>query len=302
MNCKVTESKKQSKKSVSPKLKVKLNFKSVRGNVIPIMKLLNAGGYSAKIARMLNMSKPHVAYYTKILSRIGFIRREKRSNIVCYLVTAAGKNFLDRTERVLVGGKIWRLHNAKYRYGLIRDGIWPNGWRKVEMTNWTALLGLESGVAVQRTPSSIIINVDVLYGENPVELLDNARSLADKTAKSLMQKYSCILEEGKLCRRPHMAIDDPVAEFVSRYFEISTPESKIDRSEGPGEIDYFGAKNAIDYLRLPERVKEISDKQDSQSDDIVEIKAILEHLVSIFDKANGGQILAKVAESLEDKQ
>ena len=89
----LTESKDQSKKNISPKLKVKLNFKSVRRNVVPILKLLDAGMYSANIAKSLNMSKPHVAYYTKILEKIGFIRREKRSNVVCYEVTTKGKNF-----------------------------------------------------------------------------------------------------------------------------------------------------------------------------------------------------------------
>jgi len=54
---------------------------------------------------MLNMSKPHVAYYTKILEKIGFIRREKRSNIVCYVVSTEGKNFLDKSEGVLVGAE-----------------------------------------------------------------------------------------------------------------------------------------------------------------------------------------------------
>jgi DNA-binding transcriptional ArsR family regulator len=208
------------------------------------VKLLAAGMYSANIAKTLNMSKPHVAYYTKILEKTGLIRREKRSNVVCYEVRAKGKNFLDKTESVLVGSKIWRLHNAKYRYGLLHDGVWPVEWRKVEMTNWTSLLGLEAGVGVQQTPSSIIINVDALYGEDPVKLMDAAKSIADRTAKTLMLKYRCLLEEGTLCRKPQIAIDDPVADF-----EISTPESKIDRSEGPGEIDFFGVKNAVDYLR-----------------------------------------------------
>lgn len=91
------------------------------------------------------------------------------------------------------------MHNAKYRYGLLKDGAWPSEWRKVEMTNWTALLGLEAGVGVQHTPSSVIINVDALYGENPIELMDSAKSIADRTAKTLMLKYNCLLMEGSLC-------------------------------------------------------------------------------------------------------
>jgi DNA-binding MarR family transcriptional regulator len=298
----LSEFKKQSKKNISPKLKVKLNFKSVRSNIIPILKLLAAGRYSAEIARMLKMSKPHVAYYTKILEKTGFIRREKRSDIVCYEVTVKGKEFLDRSEGVLVGSKIWRLHNAKYRYGLLHDGAWPSEWRKVEMTNWTALLGLEAGVRVQHTPSSIIISVDALYGENPVTLVDAARSIADRTAKTLMLKYKCLLAEGSICRKPHIAIEDSVAEFVSRYFEISTSESKIDRSEGLGEIDFFGVKNAVDYLRLPERVTEMADKLEVMSCDMTEIKATLEQLIGILGKDIEEHPFETVIKSLEDKQ
>ena len=129
----------------------------------------------------------------------------------------------------------------------------------------------------------------MLYGENPVVMLDIARSLSDRTTNALMQKYRCLLAEGQLCRKPHIAIDDPVAEFVSRYFEISTPESKIDQSEGPGEIDFFGAKNAVDYLRLPERVKEIADKLEVIGCDMTEIKATLEQLVGIHGKGVEGR-------------
>ena len=238
----------------------------------------------------------------RILEKTGFIRREKRSDIVCYEVTVKGKEFLDKTESELVGSKIWRLHNAKYRYGLIRDGVWPSEWRKVEMTNWTSLLGLEGGVLVQHTPSSVIISVDALYGDNPITLVDNTKSVADRTAKTLMLKYNCLLAEGSLCRKPHFAIDDSVAEFVSRYFEISIPEAKIDRSEGPGEIDFFGVKNAVDYLRLPEQVNKINDRVDVMSCEVSEIKSILEILVGILSKGIEGRPFEVLIKSLEDKQ
>ena len=211
----------------------------------------------------------------RILEKTGFIRREKRSDIVCYEVTVKGKEFLDKTESELVGSKIWRLHNAKYRYGLIRDGVWPSEWRKVEMTNWTSLLRLEGGVLVQHTPSSVIISVDALYGDNPITLVDNTKSVADRTAKTLMLKYNFSFGEGSLCRKPHFAFDVQF-NFVSRYFEISIPEAKIDRSEGPGEIDFFGVKNAVDYLRLPEQVNKINDRVDVMSCEVSEIKSILE--------------------------
>jgi len=253
------------------KLKVKMNFKTVRTRLLPILKYIEAGNYPAKISRMLGLGKPHVAYYVKKLEQAGLVRRERRSNIVVYSVTRKGSNFLTGSEGALFGSGVWRLHAAKYRYGVVADGLWPADWRRVAKMNWTALLGLEGGVTVEKTPSSVIVHVETLYGRSPAQLLDLARGLADRTARALMQKYDCRLTEGKLCRRPHIAVDDPVAEFLSRYFEISAGERNIDRSEGLGEIDHFTLDGAVDYLLMPERVKALESKVDAMAADLSDL-------------------------------
>jgi len=265
------------------KFKVKMNFKTVRTRLLPILKYIEAGNYPAKISRMLGLGKPHVAYYVKKLEQAGLVRRERRSNIVVYSVTRKGSNFLTGSEGALFGSGVWRLHAAKYRYGVVADGLWPADWRRVAKMNWTALLGLEGGVTVEKTPSSVIVHVETLYGRSPAQLLDLARGLADRTARALMQKYDCRLTEGKLCRRPHIAVDDPVAEFLSRYFEISAGERKIDRSEGLGEIDHFTLDGAVDYLLMPERVKALESKVDAMAAD-------LSDFLKTFRDSHGGNI------------
>ena len=50
-------------------------------------------------------------------------------------------------------------------------------------------------------------------------------------------------------------VRDPVAEFISLYFELSSENAKIDVSEGVGEIDHFTIESAVNYLRLPEITK-----------------------------------------------
>jgi hypothetical protein len=101
----------------------------------------------------------------------------------------------------------------------------------------------------------VIVYVKTLYGRDPVGLLYLARACANRTAKALMRKYWCLLGEGKLCRRPHIAVDDPVAEFIRRYFELSGEDARIDASEGMDEIDHFTIESAVNYLRLPEITK-----------------------------------------------
>jgi hypothetical protein len=269
------------------KLKVKVNFKTLRGKLLPILRLLDAGNYPAKIGRALGFSRPLVFYYVHKLEQAQMVIRRRRSNIVIYEVTAHGKNFLTGSESMLFSSGVWRLHAAKYRYGLVRDGVWPVDWRRVAKMNWIALLGLEGGVTVERTPSSVIVHVETLYGKDPVMLLDLARTCADRTAKALMQKYGCRLEEGKLCRRPHIAVDDPVAEFISRYFELSSEDCKIDKSEGIGEIDHFTIESAVEYLRLPERTKKIEGAVDVIGGDVDAIRAELhelrQFLMKLFD-------------------
>ena len=76
-----------------PKLKVKVNFKTLRTRILPILRYLEAGNYPAKIARMLGFSKPHVFYYIRKLEQAGLVHRQKRSNIVIYTVTQRGKKF-----------------------------------------------------------------------------------------------------------------------------------------------------------------------------------------------------------------
>ena len=278
------ESVDRSKNFGRSKLKVKVNFKTIRTRILPILRLLDAGNYPARIGRALGLKKPHVFYYVHKLEQSGMVQRKKRSSIVVYEVTAHGKNFLTGSEGVLFGSGVWRLHAAKYRFGLVSDGAWPVDWRAVAKRNWTALLGLEGGITVERTPSSVIVYVETLYGKDPVGLLDLARTCAERTAKALMSKYGCRLAEGKLCRRPHIAVDDPVAEFISRYFELSAENCKIDQSEGVGEIDHFTLDSAVDYLLMGERVKKMEGQLEAVSFDLEKINGNLLKLADALCK------------------
>jgi predicted transcriptional regulator len=270
-----------------PKFKVKLNFSSIRSRALPILQLIDAGNYPAKIGRVLGLSKSHVFYYVHKLEQAGLLVRRRRSSIVVYEVTHHGTNFLTGSEGVLSGSGVWRLHAAKYHFPLDCDGAWPVDWRRVAKMNWTALLGLEGGVTVERTPSSVIVHVETLYGKDPMMLLDLARGCADRTARALVQKYGCRLGEGKLCRRPHIAVDDPVAEFISRYFELSAENCKVDASEGVGEIDHFTIESAVEYLRLPETTRKISGQVDLIGADVDVIKKDLSEVKAFLTKLCG---------------
>jgi len=95
--------------------------------------------------------------------------------------------------------------------------------------------------------------------------------------RSLMLKYGCLLDEGKIGRGYELAIDDPVAQLLSRYFTVSTPKRKMDHSPGEleGEIDHLSRDAAVEYLLMPERVKKLEGKVDALHYDLEELTSLL---------------------------
>jgi len=166
----------------------------------------------------------------------------------------------------------------------VAEGLLPEDFRRVEMANWTALLGLEQGVTVRHTTRSWIVHVEALYGQHPGELFNLARTLADRVASALMRKYGCRLGEGEILRGYELAIDDPVAQLLSRYFTVSTGKRKMDHSPGEeeGEIDHLSREAAVEYMLMPERVKALEGKLEAVAAEFSSIDTRLEQLLTLF--------------------
>jgi predicted transcriptional regulator len=248
------------------KSKVKFDFATVRTRVLPILKGIEVKDYPAKIARIRGWSKQNVDYYVKKMVKAGLISRKKRSNFVEYELTAKGQNFLISCEGVLFSSGVFRLHRCFFKYPIVREGLYPQGsFRPVEMVNWTALLGLEQGVTVRKTTMSWIVHVETIYGRSPGELVTSAKNLADRVAQGLKNKYGVVLGDGQINKRHELGIDDPVANMLNRYFEVSTPKRVIDDSPGEdeGELDHLGRDAAVEYLLMPERVKKLEGQMES---------------------------------------
>jgi DNA-binding transcriptional ArsR family regulator len=275
----------RSKVFLRSKSKVKFDFSTVRTRVIPILKRVEVGDYPSKIGRIYGWSKQHVGYYLKKLLKAGLVKRKVRTNVVFYELTAKGQSFLGSCEGVVFSSGVYRLHKCQVRYGVVGEGLLPRDFRRVEMVNWTALLGLEQGVHVRRTSRSWIVHVETLYGKHPGELFALAKNLADRVARSLMQKYGCRLSEGEICRGYELAVDDPVAQLLSRYFTVSTAKRKMDHSlgEDEGEIDHLSRDAAVEYLLMPERVKGLEGKVEALASLEAKVDALavsLEHATS----------------------
>jgi predicted transcriptional regulator len=278
------------------KSKVKFDFCTVRTRVIPILKGIEVKMYPAKIGRTRGWKKQQVAYYVRKLEKAGLIRRVKRSSFVDYELTERGQNFLISCEGVLFSSGVFRLHRCFFKFPIVREGVYPSGdFRRVEMQNWTALLGLEQGVKVCKATSSWIVHVETLYGRSPGELVTLAKNLADRVSQGIMSKYGCVLGQGMINKRHELGVDDPVAQLLNQYFTVSTPKRVIDDSlgEDEGEIDHLGRDAAVEYLLMPERVKKVEGQVEIIGSDLevikVDLRRIVDALVKIWDLEGSGK-------------
>ena len=257
----------------------------VRTRVIPILRKLEDGEYPTSIARLLKWSKQNVFYYIKKLEKAGLICKKTRSSIAVYELTKKGKELLEGCEGVVFSSGVYRLHHCCVKYKIYREGFYPEGgFRKVELVNWTALLGLECGINVRKTPRHWIVQCETIYGNDPGEVVNLALNLTNRVAKSLMQKYSVTLGEGKIQKGYELGIDDPVADFLSRYFEVSTPIRKLDHSLLKGEIDHLSKDAAIEYLLMPERIATVEKEIIGISSKLDEIKSNMQNLLAVSEQ------------------
>ena len=266
----------------SPKSRVKFDTKTFRRWVLPLLIRIGKGEYPTEAGRNIKLSRQHTWYYVKKLEDCNLIRREKRSNVVFYDLTSESKRLLASCEGTVFPARLYRFDKCQVAYEIIADGLVPVNFRKVEMTNWTALLGTELGVKVRKTTRSWIVHVEALRGRNPVEVANLAMNLANRVCNALVNKYGCVLGEGKIVGG-EMAHEDPVASLFGRYFTVRSDRRKIDHSWNLGELEHTQRDAVIEYLQMPERVKKVE----------IEIEAVRCNIVMI----NGA--LQKISETLQ---
>ena len=235
--------------------------------VARILQLLEAGNYPSKVARLLGMSRQHVHYYCRKLLDMGYVRKTVRDRVTFYELTAAGKNFLTRSERRAGPGVVLRLHGYALKYPVLE---WPRirvDWPKVQrMKNWNKMIGSELGLTVELTTRHLITYADVIEGDNPYELIYLASRECDRLAAYLESKFQMRLGRPKLKDpRPHFGVWDPIAQKFSEWLKLSDDIADIDRSPPYklGEIDWRDPEAAKRYLitlmTLPSLVREFRD-------------------------------------------
>ena len=270
----------ESKKVCSSKSRVKFDTKTVRAWVLPLLMRIGVGDYPTKAGRIIGLSRQHTWYYIRKLEGCGLIRREKRSNVVFYELTDESKNLLKSCEGTVFPARLYRFDKCQVAYEILADGFVPLNFRKVEMTNWTALLGTELGVKVRRTTRSWIVHVEVIRGRNPIEVTNLAMNLANRVRDALVSKYGCVLGDGKVVAG-EMAVEDPVASLFGRYFTVRTDKRKIDHSWSVGELEHLQKDAVIEYLQMPERGRNVELQLGALRGDLSKLTEALTKLYSL---------------------
>ncbi len=252
----------RSKKKTVPMYNVKFYTRQILTWVLPVLRKIEAGDYPAHIALELKCSRQHIQHYINRLIDTDLIYQEKRSSTAVYCLTDRSKALLKSCEGRTWPAELLRLDKGQIAYPIVKEGVYPkDNFRVVEMMNWTALLGLELGVKVRHTSKSWIVHVPVLKGKNQLELATLALNLANRVAVAISKKYGVVLSEGKSIAG-EIAVEDPVAKVVGKFVTIRTPLRKIDHSWGEGELENLTSDATINYLQMPEAVREINQKVD----------------------------------------
>ncbi|MFC1486938.1 hypothetical protein ACFLRN_04530 [Thermoproteota archaeon] len=242
------------------------NFRQKNLNTVSaILRGLKDGNYPSLIARQLGLERNLIHYYIKKLERLDYIEKQEsvegyhvktRGLITLFHLTQNGSKFLEEIEKKAFSHKI-RLHNCYWLYPIVQQPEITIDWRRVELHNWGQLIGQELGLTVRKNTNSVEILTNVLYGDNPYELLFKSRDEANNLASYLEQKFLMNLGRPKLSRKPHFGIYAPIVGEWSENFQLDTESGKIDRSNGYAEIDITDPVSAANFLRMPNRLERI---------------------------------------------
>lgn len=270
------------------------------------MKLLDAGYYAAKIARILGKSRSTVYFHLRRLETAGLIESSKQPRfskgkieterkpcVKFYRLTGLCSSFLDGFEKRGGRERVVRLHNLVVKYPILREPRIRVDWRRVELAHWTQQLGRVEGLTVRKNQGSIEIFARVVSGRDPYQLLFVAKEEADRVAVLLEQRFDMLLGRGQLSRRPHFGVYDAVAAQYGERFELSDDVAKIDESEGYGEIDWYSPEAAKDYLLMPANVDRLAeDVREIKSGYALFAEGMVEHMKLI-------RMLQRVVEGLQ---
>jgi predicted transcriptional regulator len=126
-----------------------------------LLRLFQQGLYVSQAAKQLNISKQLCLYYTKGLTRQGYLNRDYKSAYANYSLTPKALRFLSKVKdfSLPMSHINTRLHNISIEYPILQDNPKATWDKDTQLRNWIAhydYCDLPIDVTIKKTPGKII--------------------------------------------------------------------------------------------------------------------------------------------------
>lgn len=145
--------------SVKKPVKNSVKKRFLKHTIVRALLLLDAGNYPSRVARILDFSPQVLHYHIKKWLQTGWIRLDQKTpNMTTYKLELSVKKSLTWGEVLPFKGV--RLHAYSLKFPVLNGPISVVYWNRVQMANWTRLVGCECGLTVEKTNKHVIVHVD----------------------------------------------------------------------------------------------------------------------------------------------
>jgi len=214
-------------------------------------------GYTQnRIADLLGVSKQAISKLMKRLIQHEYLRLDVRSSCNIYQILPRGQLVLSGGRKLFEAG-IGRLHGIRYKYPILSGEFPRDRWKRVEMVNWTKLVGDVYGAKVEASERSVIVSPGIFFGYNMVDLLPKAKEVADAVADRLRGWFKLELGVAKSVGRPEWAVLTPLPSLALSGVNLRRIDSWLDASRGVAEVEFTDMEQAQQFIDMPKKLEEI---------------------------------------------
>ncbi len=238
-----------------------------------LLGLINELHQRPKLEEVMKLSKSTIKRYCDKLKEKGLIKKRPKTNPIWYELTRAGIKELEHLSSIFSEGgedwhtenaknvteKVWLLHHFALKYSIIEDYPLQHFNIEVDMNNWIKKMDEWKHCTVEKTTKHVIIHVKQQIGSNPFELEHRARNIADNMVSIFEGHYGMKFGRPIQVGKPHYETNDPLCQQFTKHFTVKYNDGlstvRMDASRLGGEIGFDNPEDAVEYMRMPKRVK-----------------------------------------------
>jgi hypothetical protein len=249
--------------------------------LVDILIRLQKGETFYGMKKSYGWTKERLNYWKNELKKANLINKVDHTRPALYELTEEGKNFTIQYVNQFNDGI--RLHNIIFTYHLLKEGnLTPE--KTWSFNSTVNKLKKDSNATITWTHNSLNIAIASLIGNNAYELQNRARNISDNIITILKKEYDFQIGEGRISRRPHFAVLNPLIDKISNHIQLSSDIAKIDESEGSGELEYFEPNRVQKFIEMPERLYKLEEHLIRQTEIMDKFSSNLELHLAVLNE------------------